>query len=102
MIAGAGAGLAGALYAFSKGSIAPDVLGIPRSVDGLVMVLLGGLQTLTGPIVGAAVLTMIQDTLARHTEFWRAIVGVTILAVALLFPRGIVGSLRELATIRRR
>ena len=49
LLAGAFAGLAGALYAFSKGSIAPELLAIPRSVDALVMVLLGGLQTLTGP-----------------------------------------------------
>jgi len=54
-LAGAFAGLAGALYAFSKGSISPDVLGVGRSVDALVMVLLGGLQTLAGPLVVGAV-----------------------------------------------
>src|SRR6266702_3093888 len=47
-------GLAGSLYAFSKGTISPEVISVSRSVDGLVMVLLGGIQTLTGPIVGAA------------------------------------------------
>ena len=50
MIAGTAAGLAGALFAFSKGSISPETLSVPRSVDGLVMVLLGGVQTLTGPV----------------------------------------------------
>ena len=50
-IAGAIAGVAGALYAFSKGSISPDVMAIPRSVDALVMVLLGGINTLLGPII---------------------------------------------------
>ena len=48
VIAGFMAGLAGALYAFSKGSISPDALGISRSIDALVMVLLGGVQTLSG------------------------------------------------------
>jgi branched-chain amino acid transport system permease protein len=94
-IAGAAAGLAGALYAFAKGSIAPELLAIPRSVDGLVIVLLGGLQTLTGPVVGAAAFIGLQDTVARHTEYWRALVGLTILAITLAFPAGIVGTLRQ-------
>jgi hypothetical protein len=53
-LAGGFAGLAGGLYAFSKGSISPETLGIPRSVDALVMVLLGGLNALAGPLLGAA------------------------------------------------
>jgi branched-chain amino acid transport system permease protein len=92
VIAGALAGVAGALYAFSKGSISPEVLGIPRSVDALVMVLLGGINTLAGPIVGAAAFTWLQDTLARSTEYWRAALGAIILALVVLFPRGIVGT----------
>ncbi|MDX1606382.1 MAG: ABC transporter permease, partial [Candidatus Competibacterales bacterium] len=52
-VAGLCAGLAGGLYVFSKGSVFPDVLAIPRSVDALVMVLLGGVQTLSGPLFGA-------------------------------------------------
>ena len=99
-VAGAAAGLAGALYAFSKGSLAPDVMAISRSVDGLVMVLLGGVQTLTGPIVGAVVFTWLQDEILRRTEFWRLILGLTILALVLLFPRGIVGSLGRLVRSR--
>ena len=94
-VAGAAAGLAGALYAFAKGSIAPELLAIPRSVDGLVIVLLGGLQTLSGPLVGAAAFIGLQDTVARHTEYWRALIGLAILAIALAFPAGIVGTLRQ-------
>ena len=93
VIAGISAGLAGSLYAFSKGSISPESLSIPRSVDGLVMVLLGGLQTLFGPVAGAALLTWLQDTLARHTEYWRAMLGAAILVLVLVFPQGIVGAL---------
>lgn len=92
VIAGALAGVAGALYAFSKGSISPEVLGIPRSVDALVMVLLGGINTLAGPIMGAAAFTWLQDTLARSTEYWRAALGAIILTLVMLFPRGIVGT----------
>ena len=75
VVAGLFAGLAGALFAFSKGSISPETLGVGSSVDGLVMVLLGGLQTLAGPMVGAALFTWLQDTVARNTDYWRALLG---------------------------
>ena len=93
--AGAFAGLAGGLYAFSKGSISPDsTLSVSRSIDALVMVLLGGVQTLAGPLVGAAAFTWLQDAIARGTDYWRALLGTAILAIVLLFPQGIVGALR--------
>ena len=96
VIAGGFAGLAGALYAFSKGSISPETLHVNRSVDGLVMVLLGGLQTLAGPIVGAVTFTWLQDTVARNTDYWRAMLGTIILMLVLLFPQGIAGFARQL------
>jgi branched-chain amino acid transport system permease protein len=95
VLAGLFAGLAGAVYAFSKGSISPEVVAIPRSVDGLVMVLLGGIQTLTGPVAGAALFTWLQDTIARNTDFWRATLGVIILVLVLAFPQGVTGMLRR-------
>jgi branched-chain amino acid transport system permease protein len=83
-LAGACAGLAGGLYAFSKGSISPEVLSVPRSVDGLVMVLLGGVQTLTGPVWGATAYTGLIDWAARSVDYWRAAVGGVILVLVLL------------------
>ena len=80
-LAGGFAGLAGGLYAFSKGSISPETLAIPRSVDALVMVLLGGLNALVGPLLGAAAFTWLSDTLARATEYWRAVLGAAILLI---------------------
>ena len=96
-LAGAFAGIAGGLFAFSKGSISPETLAIPRSVDALVMVLLGGLNALFGPLLGATVFTWLQDTLARTTEYWRAFVGAGILALVLAFPNGLGGVLARLA-----
>jgi len=93
-IAGLAAGVAGALYAFSKGSISPETLGIQRSVDGLVMVMLGGIQTLSGPVWGAALFTWLQDAAARNVEYWRAATGFVILALVLVLPSGI-GSLLQ-------
>ncbi len=96
-IAGAVCGVAGGLFAFAKGSISPETIHIGRSIDGLVMVLLGGIQTLTGPLVGAAVFTALQDMVMRDTQYWRAMLGGIILALVLLFPDGIVGGLARLA-----
>jgi branched-chain amino acid transport system permease protein len=95
-LAGGFAGLAGGLYAFSKGSISPETLSIPRSVEALVMVLLGGVDALAGPLVGAAALTWLQDTLPRATEFWRAALGAAILVLVLAFPAGIGGVVARL------
>ncbi|MCC8392967.1 ABC transporter permease [Paraburkholderia sp. MMS20-SJTR3] len=95
VIAAVFCGLAGSLYAFSKGNISPEVISVSRSVDGLVMVLLGGIQTLSGPIVGAAVFTWLQDTVARQTDYWQALLGFAILLLVIAFPQGIVGFIRE-------
>ncbi len=99
------AGLAGALFAFSKGSISPDAFAVAKSVDGLVMVLLGGLQSLAGPLVGAAGFTALQDSVARATGYWRALLGGTILLLVLVFPQGLAGFAEQLAdrlALRRR
>lgn len=101
VISGAVAGLAGALFVFSKGSLAPDVLAIPRSVDALVMVLLGGVETLAGPAVGALVFTLLSDWLTRATEYWQAVLGAVIVALTLLFPRGITGTFETWLARRR-
>jgi branched-chain amino acid transport system permease protein len=95
IIAGTVCGLAGALFAFAKGSISPETIHVGRSIDGIVMVLLGGLQTVAGPVVGGPLLTVLQDTLIRQAEFWRALLGGVILAIVLVFPQGVVGSLTE-------
>jgi branched-chain amino acid transport system permease protein len=96
VLAGTMAGLAGAVFAFSKGSISPSVTSISQSTDGLVMVLLGGVDTLTGPLVGAGLFTWLRDFLARETDYWRAALGLVILLVVVLFPQGLVGGLKLL------
>jgi branched-chain amino acid transport system permease protein len=92
-VAGLICGLAGALFAFAKGTISPETISVGRSVDGLVMVLLGGVQSMLGPIAGAAAFTWLQDTLLRATDYWRALLGAVILALVLLFPQGLAGGL---------
>jgi branched-chain amino acid transport system permease protein len=100
-IAGGICGIAGGLFAFAKGSISPETISVGRSIDGLVMVLLGGIQTLTGPIFGASLYAVLQDTVMRQTEYWRALLGIIILVLVLAFPQGIVGAAARLFGKRR-
>ena len=90
---GALAGLAGGLFVFSKGSVFPDEMSIPRSFDALIMVLLGGVKTLLGPLAGASTFTWLQDEISR-LEYWRLILGTLIIAIVVAFPQGIAGFLR--------
>jgi branched-chain amino acid transport system permease protein len=95
VVAGTVAGLAGSLFAFAKGTISPETLAIGKSVDGLVMVLLGGVQAVSGPWLGAALFTWLQDTVARQTDYWRALLGVAMLVLVLVFPLGVAGGLKR-------
>jgi branched-chain amino acid transport system permease protein len=101
-IAGLFCGIAGGLFAYAKGTISPEVAWVSRSIDGMVMVLLGGIQTLTGPIVGAALFTVLQDNVMRQTTFWRGLLGAVILLLVLVFPGGIVGALSKRLAARRK
>jgi branched-chain amino acid transport system permease protein len=92
-VAGLFAGIAGGLFAFSKGSLSPETLSVPRSVDGLVMVLLGGVHSPSGPLWGAAVFTWLADAASRTFDYWRAATGAVILLLVLAFPQGLAGAL---------
>jgi len=96
VFAGAMAGLAGTLFVFSKGSVFPTELEIAKSFDALIMVFLGGVKTLTGPLVGASALSLMQDYLTRF-EYWRLALGLLIIAVVILAPEGIAGTSQKLA-----
>lgn len=91
-LAGAAAGLAGGLYAFSKGSIDPTMISISMSIDLLLMVLVGGIQTVIGPIIGAATFHSIKDVVMPLTDYWRFFLGLAIILIVIVFPRGMVGT----------
>ncbi|MFK7962699.1 MAG: ABC transporter permease [Burkholderiaceae bacterium] len=90
IFAGMMAGLAGGLFVFSKGSVFPTELEIARSFDALIMVFLGGVKTLAGPLAGASVLTLTQDYLSRF-EYWRLALGLLIILIVVVAPDGIAG-----------
>jgi branched-chain amino acid transport system permease protein len=92
VVAGTVAGIGGALFAYLKGSVFPDVLGIPLSVDALVMVLLGGVETVSGAIVGAIVYKALSIWLVSQTDWSKLVLGAFIVVIVVAFPKGIVGT----------
>jgi branched-chain amino acid transport system permease protein len=96
VLAGTFAGLSGALFAFLKGSVFPDSLGIPLSVDALVMVLLGGVETVSGAVVGAIVYRALTIALMSQTDYSKLVLGLLVVAIVVAFPRGIIGTLGSL------
>ena len=93
-LSGAAAGLSGGLFAFKTGSVFPTYVAVGKSVDGLLMVLLGGIDSLTGPILGAVAYTGLYDVLLQTLPLWRMVLGLTIISLVLLFPNGLTGHRR--------
>jgi branched-chain amino acid transport system permease protein len=93
VIAGAGAGLAGALIANQARFVSPDLLHWTRSGEFMIMVILGGAGTLFGPIFGAVLLILLETVLTAMTEHWMAILGPVLVLIVLFARRGIWGVL---------
>src|SRR5262245_4792651 len=93
VVAGFFAGLAGAIFVFLKGSVFPVYAESPMSVQPLVMVLLGGVGSPSGPLIGAAVYKLLDTLITRYTEYWQVGLGGILIVLILAFPRGIAGAL---------
>lgn len=85
------AAVAGGLYSGLDGSIHPDMLHWPTSGNAILMATIGGMSSFFGPVVGAAILTGLEEIVGRHTEYWSFFIGAAVVIVVLLFPRGILG-----------
>ncbi|WP_316162890.1 ABC transporter permease [Bradyrhizobium sp. SZCCHNRI20481] len=101
IIAGTTAGLGGALFAYLKGSVFPDNMGISLSVDALVMVLLGGVETVPGAIFGAIVYKALNIWLVSQTDWSKLVLGIFIVLIVVVFPKGIVGVVETVMHRRR-
>jgi urea transport system permease protein len=96
-VAGALAGLAGALYVASQGTAGPDRFGIEFSIEVVIMVAVGGRGTLYGAILGAILVNFASTYINNEIENgWRLILGSLFIAVVLFMPNGIVGCGRSL------
>jgi branched-chain amino acid transport system permease protein len=95
VISGALCGLSGALRALYDGSAAIDALTIDTSGNFVIYTVVGGAQTLFGPIVGTGLIMWLQNVISAKTDAWRLIEGVIFVAVIVFLPNGIIGSLRK-------
>lgn len=101
VISGMYGGMAGGLYAVVRQYIRPEgTLYFLRSGDILFMAILGGFQTLLGPLFGGVVLIFLQDVGRDVTAYYEALTGVILIVLVFGFPKGIVGSLEAGGTIR--
>ncbi|MCW8902488.1 branched-chain amino acid ABC transporter permease [Sedimenticola sp.] len=91
VIAGTIAGLAGFLEAAHTSFITPAYLGWHESGMAIMMVILGGMGTLFGPVIGTFIVVLLQDFLPNFTEHWKLIMGGIIIFVVLFLPNGIAG-----------
>lgn len=96
VIAGTVAGLAGFLEAARGTFASPAHLGWHESGHALVLVILGGIGTLFGPVIGTFVLLLMEDYFATLTDRWLLIMGVFVIAVVMFLPNGLAGLLKRL------
>ncbi|ALS23691.1 MULTISPECIES: branched-chain amino acid ABC transporter permease [Paenibacillus] len=90
ILAGGIGGLAGSLYAFFNGFISPKDIYWTMSGEVLIMVLVGGVGTLIGPVLGAAFIVILETFVSSYTDMWMLIVGMTFILFVIFIPKGIV------------
>src|SRR5256714_2579463 len=91
VIAGAVCGLSGALFANLTLFVSPSIMHWTRSGEILMMVILGGIGTLFGPVLGAAAYLLLESVLSRFSEHWQAILGPLLILVVLFSKSGLLG-----------
>ena len=95
VIAGMLAGMAGYFAATQFGFVNPDMLGWHLSGSAIMMVILGGMGTLSGAALGAFVMMLLELVFQGLTKHWQLLLGGTVVVVALLLPHGLIGTLRH-------
>jgi branched-chain amino acid transport system permease protein len=105
VVGAAGAGIAGALYAHYVMFVSPEIFRFENMISMLVMVILGGVGTVMGPVVGAVLVTVLLEALRLEEWLREPLFGAILVAATLLFPQGIVrlvgGKFRSAAGERR-
>lgn len=99
-VSGFFAGVAGVLLVFLNNFVSPNTVALSQSVEGLLMVILGGVGTLWGGYVGAAVIIALENLVSLYTERWASILGLMFILVMLFAPEGLVGKARILLARR--
>ncbi|MBC6416721.1 MAG: hypothetical protein GDA47_02720 [Rhodospirillales bacterium] len=92
-------GFAGCLIAQHTSFISPDLLHWTTSGEILAMVIVGGLGTLVGPLIGVILVVVLKYTLGGYTDYWQFWLGLALIAVVLSGRNGLVGALEELCLL---
>jgi branched-chain amino acid transport system permease protein len=101
-ISGFFAGIAGALYAMFNNFVSPSTVALAQSVEGVLMMIAGGVGTLFGGFVGAAAIIALENVVSAYTERWQTVLGVTFILIMIFAPEGIIGTLRVMLTRKKR
>jgi branched-chain amino acid transport system permease protein len=97
-ISGLFAGVAGALYAMFNNFVSPSTVALAQSVEGVLMIIAGGVGTLFGGFVGAAAIITLENVVSSYTERWQMVLGMTFILIMIFAPEGIIGKLRIILT----
>jgi branched-chain amino acid transport system permease protein len=100
-ISGALTGMAGALRACYDGTVAVESLSIDRSGSLVIYTVVGGVQTLFGPVVGTAIIVYLENVLSGKTQSWQLIEGLIFVAVIVFLPNGLLGTIQKRRNARR-
>jgi branched-chain amino acid transport system permease protein len=95
-VSGFFAGIAGALYAMYNNFVSPSTVALAQSVEGLLMMIAGGVGTLFGGFVGAAAIITLENVVSAYTERWQTVLGLTFIVIMIFAPQGIIGALRAI------
>ena len=90
-LAGVFAAWAGVMYGAAENFVVPGVLGTVTTINGMLMVIIGGAGTLSGPIVGATIVQLAGVLLSSYTRRWRLVLGVGYALVVMFMPGGLAG-----------
>ncbi|HEY9522872.1 MAG TPA: branched-chain amino acid ABC transporter permease [Thermopolyspora sp.] len=101
LMSGAVAGLAGVMAVWHAEFVSPSSAGFLRSALTVIMVILGGVGTILGPILGAGIVIWTENVLSTYVERWPTVLGLIFIVVVLFAPKGIVGALQDLVARRR-
>ena len=90
--------VAGLLYVYYNLFISPHAISLQQSAEALLMAILGGASTLTGPIVGAVIITLVKNVVSTYIDRWNTLLGAIFVIVIMFMPFGIVPGVRQLWT----
>jgi branched-chain amino acid transport system permease protein len=96
VMAGFWASIAGLLFVYYNVFLSPHALGLQQDAEILLMAILGGSSSLVGPVVGAAIITLVKNVVSTYVERWNTLLGLIFVVVIVFMPYGLVPGCRQL------